>query len=141
MVARCAPFTYHERVSHVDSYGTETVTTKTRRKRRNPMTTPHDLFLESLARGPVLCDGAMGTLLYARLGTAGTQNAALCFDALNLTHPDIVQEVHQEYLTAGARVIETNTFGANRVKLSRYGRGAEVRAINRQECGWHARRA
>ncbi len=74
----------------------------------------------------------MGTLLYARLGATGAHAATHCFDELNLTHPDIVQEVHQEYVTAGARVIETNTFGANRVKLAQYGHDADVRAINRR---------
>ena len=54
----------------------------------------------------------MGTLLYSR-GVTYDQ----CFDALNLTNPDLIQSIHNEYLSAGAQIIETNTFGANRVKL------------------------
>src|SRR5438270_13519652 len=59
--------------------------------------------------GPVLCDGAMGTMLYAR-GVFINR----CYDELNLSQPDMVREVHAEYLQAGAEVVETNTFGANR---------------------------
>ncbi len=84
-------------------------------------------FLERLARGPLLCDGAMGTLLFARLGKA---QAAVCFDDLNRTQPDLVQAIHQDYIAAGAEAIETNTFGANAAKLGRYGLAAHVRAIN-----------
>ena len=57
---------------------------------------------------PVLCDGAMGTMLYAR-GVFINR----CYDELNLSQPDMVRAVHAEYLQAGAEVIETNTFGAN----------------------------
>jgi methionine synthase I (cobalamin-dependent)/5,10-methylenetetrahydrofolate reductase len=83
-------------------------------------------FLDRLAAGtPVLCDGAMGTQLYAR-GVPFER----CFDELNLVHPDLVQEIHRAYIAAGAEVIETNTFAANRVRLADFGLDARVRDIN-----------
>ena len=84
-------------------------------------------FLERLARGPLLGDGAMGTLLYAR-GVSFDQN----FDELNLSQPALVGQVHRDYLSAGAELIETNTFGANRVRLAPYGIEDKVRVIARQ---------
>lgn len=78
-----------------------------------------------LERGPVVMDGAMGTLLYAR-GVFINRN----FDELNLSRPDLVEKVHQDYLAAGAQILTTNTFGANAVKLSRYGLEDRVKAIN-----------
>ena len=83
-------------------------------------------FLTRLAERPVLADGAMGTMLYAR-GVPFDQ----CFDTVNLTDPAIVRGIHQSYLDAGAELLETNTFGANRVKLAAHGyaeRAAEVNA-------------
>ncbi|GCE17026.1 bifunctional homocysteine S-methyltransferase/methylenetetrahydrofolate reductase [Dictyobacter kobayashii] len=85
----------------------------------------NNLFLEQLRRGPVLCDGAMGTLLYAR----GVKYDR-CFDELNVTQPELIQGIHSEYLSAGAQVIETNTFGANRVKLAEHGLEQQVRELN-----------
>jgi len=82
-------------------------------------------LLERLKEGPLLCDGAMGTLLYAR-GITYEQ----CFDALNLTQPGLIQDIHSEYITAGSQIIETNTFGANRAKLEAYNLGEQVRDIN-----------
>jgi homocysteine S-methyltransferase len=73
----------------------------------------------------VLCDGAMGTMLYAR-GVFINR----CYDELNLSQPEMVREVHAEYLQAGAEVIETNTFGANRFRLEHFGFGDKVREIN-----------
>jgi homocysteine S-methyltransferase len=67
----------------------------------------------------------MGTMLYSR-GIPFDQ----CFDALNLTRRDLVQGIHLEYIQAGAEIIETNTFGANRVKLSQHGFAERVRDIN-----------
>src|SRR5258708_1463264 len=67
----------------------------------------------------------MGTMLYSR-GVFLNR----CFDELNLTQPALVAEVHQEYVRAGADVIETNTFGANRFKLANFGLVDQVRAIN-----------
>ena len=73
----------------------------------------------------LVCDGAMGTMLYAK-GIFLNQS----FDELNLTQPDLVAEVHQAYVRAGADVIETNTFGANRVKLAPFGLADQRHAIN-----------
>ncbi len=84
-----------------------------------------DTFLARLAQTPLLCDGATGTLLYAH-GAAFEQS----FDALNLEQPALVQELHKEYLRAGAEVIETNTFGANRFKLNEHGLENRVAEIN-----------
>ena len=69
---------------------------------------PHAFNLR-LDAGPLLCDGAMGTMLYAR----GVSLDA-CFDVLNLNNPRLVQAIHADYIAAGADLIETNTFGANR---------------------------
>ncbi|MHB1317596.1 MAG: bifunctional homocysteine S-methyltransferase/methylenetetrahydrofolate reductase [Anaerolineae bacterium] len=84
-------------------------------------------FLERLQHGPILGDGAMGTELYAR-GILPSQ----CYDAVNITDPDLVQRVHMDYLAAGAEIIETNTFGANGATLAAYGREEQVRDINRR---------
>src|SRR5216684_4254049 len=86
----------------------------------------NDSLLEQLQKRPLLCDGAMGSLLYAR-GIPYEQ----CFDALNLTQPEFIQSIHREYISAGAQIIETNTFGANRTKLEAYNLDERVRAINR----------
>ena len=84
-------------------------------------------FLERLAERPLLADGAMGTMLYAR----GVPVDA-CFDVLNLNDPRAVQAIHREYVTAGTDLIETNTFGANRFKLAVHGLESRVREINRE---------
>lgn len=75
----------------------------------------------------VLFDGAMGTMLYAK-GVFINQ----CYDELVLRAPDLVREVHAAYVKAGAEVIETNTFGANRAKLTQYGLEGQVGTINRR---------
>ena len=82
-------------------------------------------FQARLDRGPLLLDGAMGTMLYAR-GVPFDQ----CFDGLNVDRPDLVTAIHREYIAAGAELIETNTFGANRFKLSLHGLEDRVRALN-----------
>jgi homocysteine S-methyltransferase len=82
-------------------------------------------FAEALASRVLVCDGAMGTMLYAK-GIFFNRS----FDELNLTQPDFVAEVHQAYVRAGADLIETNTFGANRVRLAPFGLGDRVKAIN-----------
>jgi methionine synthase / methylenetetrahydrofolate reductase(NADPH) len=82
-------------------------------------------FAEIFADRPVLADGAMGTLLYAR-GVMSNR----CYDELNLTDPAQVLSVHEEYLQAGAEILETNTFGANRFRLVRHGLGGKVKEIN-----------
>jgi methionine synthase / methylenetetrahydrofolate reductase(NADPH) len=84
-------------------------------------------FLQELENRVLVCDGAMGTMLYAR-GIFLNRS----FDELNLTQPDLVAEVHQAYVRGGADVIETNTFGANRVKLGAFGLADRVHAINVQ---------
>jgi len=83
-------------------------------------------FAELFADRPVLADGAMGTLLYAR-GVAGSR----CIDDLNLSEPNLILSIHEEYLQAGAELLETNTFGANRIRLSRHGLSAKIAEINR----------
>ena len=75
----------------------------------------------------LVCDGAMGTMLYSK-GIFLNRS----FDELNLTQPDLVAEVHQAYIRAGADVIETNTFGANRIKLGTFGVADRTHAINLQ---------
>ncbi|MGD0914154.1 MAG: bifunctional homocysteine S-methyltransferase/methylenetetrahydrofolate reductase [Terracidiphilus sp.] len=82
-------------------------------------------FSEIFADRPVLADGAMGTLLISR-GMLINR----CFDELTLSNPALILSVHEEYLQAGAEIIETNTFGANRFRLTRHGLGDKVRDIN-----------
>ncbi len=83
-------------------------------------------FLTLLESGqPILSDGAMGTVLHAR-----GVNLDGCFDALNLTQPALVGEIHREYIEAGSQIIQTNTFGANRYKLARHGLENDVMRIN-----------
>ena len=82
-------------------------------------------LLSRLKQRPVLCDGATGTLLYAK-GVYINK----CYDELNLTQPEMVRQIHQEYLNAGAEVIETNTFGANLFRLTGHGLAEKVRDLN-----------
>lgn len=72
-------------------------------------------------------DGAMGTVLYSK-----GMFVNVCYDELNVTRPELVAEVHEDYLRAGAEIIETNTFGANPVKLSAYGLEGGTEEINRR---------
>jgi methionine synthase I (cobalamin-dependent) len=81
-------------------------------------------FNERLRNGILVADGAMGSLLYEQVGPQR------CVDELNSAHPDAVFSVHLAYLEAGAQIIETNTFGANRHKLSQYGLGDRVAEFN-----------
>ena len=76
-------------------------------------------------RRAVLFDGAMGTMLYAR-GVFINR----CYDELNLSQPELIRSIHEEYLQSGAEIIETNTFGANRFRLLRHGFQDQVTAIN-----------
>jgi homocysteine S-methyltransferase len=80
-------------------------------------------------------DGAMGTMLYSRGVFVN-----VCYDELSLSQPALVQEVHEAYVQAGAEILETNTFGANPVKLSSHGLDDETESINRTAVGI-ARRA
>ena len=83
-------------------------------------------LLERLLSEVILADGAMGTMLHSR-GVSFEK----CFDELNLTNPSAVAEVHREYIEAGAQLILTNTFGANRFKLSKHGLDDKTAEINR----------
>ena len=71
-------------------------------------------------------DGAMGTLLYGRGVFVN-----VCYDELSVTRPELVRRIHEEYVAAGAEILETNTFGANPAKLSAYGLDARTADINR----------
>ena len=82
-------------------------------------------FIEALESRVLVCDGAMGTMLYAR-GVFINKS----FDALNISSPDLVGEVQQEYVRAGADIVETNTFGANRIKLGSFGLADKLHTIN-----------
>jgi homocysteine S-methyltransferase len=84
-------------------------------------------LLERIARGPLLADGAMGTLLYER-GIGYDQS----FDGLNLSRAALIEEIHRDYLVAGAELLETNTFGCNAVRLAAHGLEDQVRVIARQ---------
>src|SRR5512138_517692 len=85
-------------------------------------------FIQAIADEHVyLFDGAMGTMLYSK-GVFINK----CYDELNLRNPEIVYEVHKEYVRAGAEILETNTYGANRIKLRSFGIEDELRDINIQ---------
>src|SRR5438270_3258618 len=83
-------------------------------------------FLTRIKQSPVLCDGAMGTLLYAK-GIFINRS----YDELNLSQPDLIRGIHHDYLQAGAEIIETNTFGGNSFRLGRHSLADKVRDINR----------
>src|SRR5262245_9994608 len=83
-------------------------------------------LLERLSNETLLADGAMGTMLHAN--GIGLEK---CFDELNLTRPSAVAEIHRAYIEAGAELIITNTFGANRFKLAKHGLGDHVAEINK----------
>jgi len=83
------------------------------------------MFGEKAGKRILVADGAMGTMLYAKGAFINR-----CFDELNLSLPALVRDVHQEYVRAGAEILETNTFGANRKRLGAFGFGEKVRQIN-----------
>jgi methionine synthase / methylenetetrahydrofolate reductase (NADH) len=87
--------------------------------------TRRDIPFREAMTSLLVFDGAMGSLLYER-GIFVTQN----FEQLNVTRPDVVRKIHEDYVSAGAQVIETNTFGANSFCLDRHGLGDQVRAYN-----------
>src|SRR5215472_1837706 len=82
-------------------------------------------FREQLSRRVLVADGALGTMLYARGAFINR-----CFDEMNLSAPDIVRQIHQDYVKAGAEIIEANTFGANRARLSAFGLAEKLQSIN-----------
>src|SRR5215472_10296036 len=83
-------------------------------------------FREQLSRRVIVADGAMGTMLYSRRVFINRS-----FDELCLTAPDMVRQIHQEYVKAGAEILETNTFGASRPRLAAFGIAEKLRDINR----------
>ena len=83
-------------------------------------------FLARVRQSPVLCDGAMGTLLYSK-GIFINRS----YDELNLSQPDLIRGIHHEYLQAGAEIIETNTFGGNSFRLGRHSLADKVNDVNR----------
>src|SRR4026208_2170031 len=88
-------------------------------------------FIQAVADEPVyLFDGAMGTMLYSK-GVFINK----CYDELNLRNPEIVLEVHKQYVRAGAEILETNTYGANRVKLRTFGIEDDLRDLNMRAAG------
>src|SRR5713226_3381402 len=82
-------------------------------------------FREQLSQRVIVADGAMGTMLYSR-GIFINR----CFDELNLSSADMVRQIHQEYVKAGAEILETNTFGATRQRLAAFGVAEKLKAIN-----------
>src|SRR3954464_8513036 len=83
-------------------------------------------FREQLSSRVMVADGAMGTMLYAR-GVFINR----CFDELCLSSPDMVRQIHQEYVKAGAEIVETNSFGASRPRLASFGLAEKLPEINR----------
>ncbi|MDB5038138.1 MAG: Methionine synthase (cobalamin-dependent), methyltransferase [Bacteriovoracaceae bacterium] len=83
-------------------------------------------FLEAMSQRVVLGDGAMGTMLYSK-GIYINR----CYDYLNLESPTLIQGIHTEYLQSGCELLETNTFGANRVRLKTHGLENQLKEINR----------
>ena len=84
-------------------------------------------FRDRLAQGPLLADGGTGTLLFSR----GVPQRA-CLDELVETRPDLIGAIHREYLEAGADIIETATFGANRSRLAGFGLADRAARLNRR---------
>jgi methionine synthase / methylenetetrahydrofolate reductase(NADPH) len=82
-------------------------------------------FRDALSSRVMVADGAMGTMLYAR-GVFINRS----FDELNLSQPDLVRQIHQEYVKAGAEILETNTFGGSRPRLAAFGMAEKLKAIN-----------
>mgnify|MGYP001035875340 CR=1 FL=1 len=82
-------------------------------------------LLEDLKDDILIADGAMGTILYSH-------GVDQCFEELNLSYPEQIKHVHEAYIHAGAKVIQTNTYGANYIKLARYGLEEQVKKINQR---------
>src|SRR5271165_4044880 len=86
---------------------------------------PSRPLLEAVRAGVLVTDGAMGTQLYER-GVLYN----VCFEELNASRPELVAKVHDDYVRAGAQVLETNTSGANALRLEKYGLKSRVRELN-----------
>src|ERR1051326_740396 len=82
-------------------------------------------FRDRLSSRVMVADGAMGTMLYSR-GVFINR----CFDELNLSAAVMVSQIHEEYVKAGAEILETNTFGANRFRLGAFGIAEKLKEIN-----------
>ncbi len=91
-------------------------------------------FQEALAASVLVFDGAMGTEIYRRHVFTNR-----CYDELCLSDPKLIRQIHREYADAGADVLTTNTFGANRASLAKYGLEDKVVEINRRGRGWPAK--
>jgi len=91
-----------------------------------PGSAPRPTLAQAIAAGPLLLDGAMGSLLYER-GVLHTRS----YDELNLSQPELIKTVHADYVHAGADLIETNTFGGNRIALAKHGLADQTATINR----------
>ncbi len=83
-------------------------------------------ILDQLQDHPLVFDGAMGTMIYSKGVFINT-----CYEHLCVTKPNLIQDIHAEYVAAGAEVLETNSYGANRLKLQAYGLAGQLEAINR----------
>ncbi len=94
-----------------------------------PRATNSRPFLDALKTELVVADGAMGTQIYER----GVLFSA-CFEELNVTRPELIAKIHEDYIAAGAQLIETNTFGANAMRLEKHGHSARVRELNLAAC-------
>ncbi len=92
---------------------------------KSKIITMYNPLLEKLESGVLLADGAMGTTLFSR-GIPFT----VCYEELNASRPELIAEIHRSYIQAGSQMIETNTFGANRYRLAKYGLEDKVRAFN-----------
>jgi homocysteine S-methyltransferase len=99
-----------------------------------PSQRPSRPLLDALANDVLVLDGAMGTQLYER-----GVHYSTCFEELNLSRPELLTQVHESYLRAGAMILETNTFGANALRLEKHGLAPRVEAIN--EAGVRVARA
>ena len=82
-------------------------------------------FLEEIQKKPLIADGAMGTLIYEKGYFINTS-----YEHLSVSQPALIEELHRAYVDAGAAVILTNTFGANRIKLEAHGLADQIEAIN-----------
>src|SRR5512147_3237820 len=90
-------------------------------------------FLDQLSRRTLVCDGAMGTAIYARNLSlehdyCGCEN---CTDIISLTRPDVIRDLHEAYLAAGADCVETNTFGGNKLVLNEFHQTAKTYELNK----------